>query len=361
MRSTIKSSVFFILIFPNTLHLVTSFILKRGNFAISSKATHRIWSNSVHRSKALRSWVHKPTENPVDARIDLIPLQKETIGSSQAKILSRDPLVYLIPNLLSDAECKEYQAYAELLEEKGRPLTLSNPPEVSLQISKLWPLPLLSLGAGIPPIMKLLGSEREDTIAMSEMLQASLPNVSFALVASAVLSFGVLKMVQMLSKSSSRTSVAAALNMEEDLVFIRKLALRVSEATNHPWFRWEAPVVTRYDPGAIFARHGDASPSEGMEWQDLGGQRVVTCICYLNTLKEGEGGETYFDKLGISVAPVRGQGLVFFPADGLTWKADPRTTHESLPPSKEKWIVQLFGRAERVPPPLGIPEAFEKQ
>jgi hypothetical protein len=134
---------------------------------------------------------------------------------------------------------------------------------------------------------------------------------------------------------------------------------KIFEQTQHPWQCWEAPVVTRYDPGAIFARHGDASPIQGQEWRDQGGQRVVTCICYLNTLQEGEGGETYFDQVDIAVTPEAGKALFFFPADGLTWKADDRTTHESLPPvDKQKWIVQLFGRAKRVPPPLGLPDSF---
>jgi len=89
----------------------------------------------------------------------------------------------------------------------------------------------------------------------------------------------------------------------------------------------------------------------------MGGQRVVTCICYLNAVTAG-GGETYFDKLGLTVTPETGKALIFFPADSKTWKADDRTTHESLPPASEKWIVQMFGRAERVPPPLGLPDSF---
>jgi hypothetical protein len=131
------------------------------------------------------------------------------------------------------------------------------------------------------------------------------------------------------------------------------------EQTTH--LHWEAPVVTRYAPnGARFARHNDASPTRGSEWTDQGGQRVVTCICYLTSLPSNEttGGETYFDVLDIAVRPTQGMALFFFPADSNTLVADDRTTHESLPtsPKHEKWIVQMFGRTQTVPPPLGLPD-----
>jgi hypothetical protein len=97
----------------------------------------------------------------------------------------------------------------------------------------------------------------------------------------------------------------------------------------------------------------------GSEWSELGGQRVVTTIFYLNSCNIG--GATSFDKLGISVQPRQGSALVFFPADKSTLEADERTRHESTPAVEEKWIVQMFGRiGPRVPPPLGIPDEFER-
>jgi hypothetical protein len=199
--------------------------------------------------------------------------------------------------------------------------------------------------------------ETTSDISPMTLLSAILPNVFLAFAASIILAFAIiLPLVRMQSASSSRTSEAMAMNLEEDNDFVHPLVDRICEITGHPWHSWEAPVVTRYDSGAIFARHGDSSPTRGSEWKDHGGQRVVTCICYLNTVPTG--GETYFDKLDLAVAPIEGQALVFYPADSTTWKADDKTTHESLPPGEEKWIVQLFGRAERVPGPLGLPDSF---
>lgn len=238
-------------------------------------------------------------------------------------------------------------------------MTKSNPPLVSLELSKLWPLPLLSLGAGIPPFIRLQ-QQQPSLLTSDQIIGVVLPPIAVAMVASVALAFGVLLLVQKVSAGSSRTSEAMAFNLDEDVDFCRDLVSRVSSNTGHPWHAWEAPVVTRYDPGAIFARHGDASPTKGKEWADLGGQRVVTCITYLNNVHEG-GGETSFDQLGIDVMPRQGDALIFFPADPISLKADSRTTHESLSPNSEKWIVQMFGRiGPRVPPPLGLPDSFDE-
>jgi hypothetical protein len=151
---------------------------------------------------------------------------------------------------------------------------------------------------------------------------------------------------------SQRTSAAWALNHAEEWPFIRPLVQRVTQwSGGHP--HWEAPVVTHYPPGTLFGRHNDASATRGQEWADQGGQRLVTSIVYL----QNGGGATYFDQLDLAIPPQVGRALFFYPADADTHEADPRTTHQSLPSSdSEKWIVQLFGRARSVPPPLGLPE-----
>ena len=83
------------------------------------------------------------------------------------------------------------------------------------------------------------------------------------------------------------------------------------------------------------------------------GLRAFTLLLYLNDVAAG--GETSFDKLGVAVAPRRGAACVFFPADADSHRADDRTTHASLPAVDTKWICQVWRRARRVPPPLGLP------
>jgi len=282
----------------------------------------------------------------------------------QKEILSRDPLVYTVPNLLTPEECVTVQNYVQQLEQgQQRTLTLSNPPQVSLDSSKLWPLPFLSLLAGVPPILRTTRQEEISNMSLDQILITAAPNVCVALLVSALLAYGVvLPLLRLQAQSTARTSVALALNLEEDFDLIRPIVDRICHITGHSFSLWEAPVATRYDPGAVFAKHGDASPTRGSEWKDSGGQRLVTCICYLNTLGDGGGGETYFDQLSLAVEPRQGQALFFYPASADSWVADDRVTHESLPPnSEEKWILQLFGRAQRVPPPLGLPDSYGNQ
>jgi 2OG-Fe(II) oxygenase superfamily len=315
------------------------------------------------------------TTSTITARVKSF-LRKNDFKENKIVILSEDPLVYTISDLLSKSECLDYQKYAI----QNKNMTISNPPDVSLDTAKLWPLPLFSVGFGIPPYIRLLASNSNDfdSILGQDILITILPPIFMALALMVTLAwFVVLPLAKLVSKNQSRTSTAAALNLDTDVEFIRPLVERVSKAiykNNENGYNdigstsnWEAPVITKYDTGAIFARHNDASPTRGSEWSTIGGQRVVTCICYLNTLTNSDsngtvinsGGETYFDSLNIDVQPKAGTALIFYPADAMTLNADDRTTHESKPvKSGEKWIVQMFGRIQPVPPPLGLPTSF---
>lgn len=327
--------------------------------------------HSAHKRKNQSNRLLLQLSNtPSTKKLDIL-VQRQPISEGRIHVLSKYPLVYTIPNLLSVEECQAFRDYVVNLPE-SRPMTRSNPPEVSLDSSKLWPLGLLSLLAAVPPVYRLFeaswstdsssssSSSEAITVSWIQILLAGLPNIIIASLASTLMAFGVvLPLMRKVSASSSRTSDAVALNQPEDFHLTGTLVDRVVAYTTHPWDHWEAPVVTRYDVGAVFTRHGDASPTKGSEWDGFGGQRVVTCICYLKTLSGDGGGETYFDKLGLAVTPVAGTALVFFPADDESWIADDRTTHESLPPQEEKWIVQMFGRAQEVPHPLGLPHCYQ--
>jgi hypothetical protein len=284
-------------------------------------------------------------------------------SNERLEVLSYDPLVYLVHNVLSPDECQFYIHHVKsLTEESGaRRLTTSNPPKVSLVITKLWPLPFLSMLAGIPTLLRQLNdSGVSNRIDWSDTIAKVAPPVVAAFLLSCTMAALAIPLLQGIVAPASRTSEVVALNQEADLPFIRPLVERACRITNgHPWTCFEAPVVTRYRTGAVFTMHNDASPTLGSEWAELGGQRVVTSIFYLNSCSVG--GATSFDRLGIAVQPRQGSALVFFPADKSTLEADERTRHESTPAVEEKWIIQMFGRVgPRVPPPLGIPDAFER-
>ena len=298
------------------------------------------------------------------------------------EIISHDPKCFLIKNLLSPEECEEYISRANCEIEASRhnadkdgderknndnSMRRSNAPDVSIKISRLWPLPFLCLGAGIPPVVKLFLNTDDissstssininNVITLKQIISVALPNISLALIITGLSIVAITQGMRQYAEKFTRTSKSIALNNENDMDFIRSLVTRASSITDHDWSQWEAPVITKYDPGALFASHNDASPTKGSEWGDLGGQRVVTVITYLNTCEKGGG--TKFDSLNFTVQPKQGCALVFYPANSNTLEADERTVHQSLPAVEDKYIVQLFGRHKRVPPPLGIPDTF---
>jgi prolyl 4-hydroxylase len=73
-----------------------------------------------------------------------------------------------------------------------------------------------------------------------------------------------------------------------------------------------------------------------------GGQRIATCLMYLNTPEDG--GETYFPEADLKIAPVRGDALLFYNVlpDGAI---DRLSLHASLPVTAgEKWVATKWIR-----------------
>jgi len=141
--------------------------------------------------------------------------------------LSDDPRVYLISNILTSEEC---QSYIERAEQNNNDdsntddtqMQQSNAPQATINTSRLWPLPFLCLGAGIPPILRLLlPSTTSDPTTFSplpapsslDLLSAALPPIAIAAAVTAVLSLVVTQGLQFYATSgASRTSESLALN-----------------------------------------------------------------------------------------------------------------------------------------------------
>jgi prolyl 4-hydroxylase len=106
----------------------------------------------------------------------------------------------------------------------------------------------------------------------------------------------------------------------------------------------EEPQIVRYKKGQEFSWHYDEVPAAQLE---NGGQRLATLLVYLNTAQSGGG--TIFrdlkDSYGnpLTMKPVRGSALLFFPAD-VNGKPDDRTLHkgEVVTLDDEKWIIQMW-------------------
>lgn len=296
----------------------------------SMRKLNHMNNKKKYRHSPSMSFAHHTTNNDSD------------VSRLTKNILSTDPKVFTVPNFLTPEECQAYINRAKSISSNSgdgsdRKMIKSNPPEVSLSLSKLWPLSIFCILAGVPPVLRLLASSVDPptTISIQDILLVSLPNIGIATALAAALTVLTLQVIRRTSFASSRTSEALALNCIDDVAFIQPLVDRAcaiivdDDIPTYSWQCFEAPVVTRYGPGAIFARHNDASPTRGSEWSDLGGQRIVTVIVYLTTVRVEGGGATAFDRLNLSVQPSGGTALVFYPADQETLEADERTRHES--------------------------------
>lgn len=113
---------------------------------------------------------------------------------------------------------------------------------------------------------------------------------------------------------------------------------------------FESFAVLSYQVGEEYGEHVDyldpAIPAYTAEINQTG-QRVATCLIYLNA--DFEGGETEFPLLNVRHRPAgAGDALVFINADPAG-VPDRRTVHAGRPPtSGEKWVLSQFIRNKPV-------------
>jgi prolyl 4-hydroxylase len=122
----------------------------------------------------------------------------------------------------------------------------------------------------------------------------------------------------------------------------------------------EEPQIVRYQKQQLFDYHYDIIPSSQLL---NGGQRIATLILYLNTIPIHGGGRTIFrdlmqpsknldpvDDPRLSIRPVQGTALLFFPSTLPHGQPDERTLHQGETLLKnndnttlfDKYIIQLW-------------------
>ncbi|RDK09175.1 2OG-Fe(II) oxygenase [Cupriavidus lacunae] len=142
----------------------------------------------------------------------------------------------------------------------------------------------------------------------------------------------------------ARTSMGAMFQVAEHAL-IGRIEARIAAVTGVPAEHGEGLQILNYKPGGEYQPHFDYfNPQRPGEARQLsvGGQRIATLVIYLNTPEAG--GATAFPRVGLEVAPVKGNAVYFsyLLPDGTL---DDRTLHAGLPvASGEKWIATKWLR-----------------
>ena len=145
--------------------------------------------------------------------------------------------------------------------------------------------------------------------------------------------------------TETRLNQIANFNLAETNLANLLVQARMAAAIGASMPMLEPFAVLHYSPGEEYGEHVDfldpAIPAYAAELAQRG-QRVATCLIYLND--DYEGGETEFPQLGLSFKGQKGDALIFFNADAAG-QPDRRTVHAGrTPTSGEKWLLSQFFR-----------------
>lgn len=178
------------------------------------------------------------------------------------------------------------------------------------------------------------------------LLAAARPGLNQALVSSARSG------VESPGRSGSNCWIPQATN---DI--IGSLSLRVAEVIGMPLEFAESLQVVYYNQHEEYAPHydaWDASTERGQRCMAIGGQRLVTCLMYLNEPEKGGG--TSFPRLDMEVRARRGRMLLFhncYPGSSIR---HPDSLHGGMPVRKgEKWACNFWFREKPYQKPGTIP------
>ncbi len=153
-----------------------------------------------------------------------------------------------------------------------------------------------------------------------------------------------------LKVDAMRTNTSAAYSVIDTDVVMQLTRARIARAAGVAFEALEPMEVLHYSSGETYKPHIDffhpARPGYAEEMR-VRGQRVKTCLVYLNS--NYQGGETEFPKLGIKFRGESGEALVFdnLGADGA---GDMNTLHTGLPVMRgEKWLLSQWIREKPQP------------
>lgn len=142
------------------------------------------------------------------------------------------------------------------------------------------------------------------------------------------------------------------------------VSIRIANLINMPLENAESLQIIHYGVEQEYRGHYDGWEHNKSEKtfrnMKLGGQRIYTCLCYLNDVKEGGG--TRFNRLNINVQAQKGRLLVFSNVIKNTNTRHPLSMHAGMPViSGEKYAFNLWFREKTRQKPYKDfhPEYFE--
>lgn len=147
-----------------------------------------------------------------------------------------------------------------------------------------------------------------------------------------------------------RTNTGVGFAFMETDVVLQLVAQKIAAAVDLPISFQESTNILHYAPGQQYAPHFDfldvANPVFASQLATLG-QRVATCLVYLND--DYDGGETSFPALHWRFKGAPGDALIFRNVDAQG-APDQRTLHAGLAPTRgEKWLLSKWIRDRAQP------------
>jgi len=131
---------------------------------------------------------------------------------------------------------------------------------------------------------------------------------------------------------------------------IKNIEQRIAELSGLPIENGEGTQIVHYLEGGYYKEHWDyfdPAYDGNKPALDRGGQRIITVIMYLNNMQSGEGGETFFPRINMSIEPKEGVAIIWHNLD-KHGQIDQSTFHEAMPVLKgEKWIATKWLREGR--------------
>jgi len=127
---------------------------------------------------------------------------------------------------------------------------------------------------------------------------------------------------------------------------ISLLSQRIAAVVGLPLSNAESLQVIHYHESQQYAPHFDAwdeATERGQRCMARGGQRLVTCLLYLNDVELGGG--TCFPKLDLEVKAKKGRMLLFHNCGEDSKQRHPHSLHGGMPvEAGEKWACNLWFR-----------------